>query len=256
MNTPLDVQRDGDVAVLTLNRPEALNALNAELLRQLCRALVDADADAGIGAIILTGAGDRAFTAGMDLKEAAHRLDDFGPDAQPAATLDACHTPVIVAVNGLCVTGGMEIMMACDIVYASSAARFADTHVRLGPLPGWGISQRMARQIGPQRAKEVSLSGRFVDADRAAEIGLVNRVVEPAELMPASLELAHEIAGHQAEAVQGYKALIDEGYAMGLDEAIAMEHQRSVDHIRSMSSDEVETSRQTVTAQNRAATGR
>lgn len=256
MNTPLDVRRDGDVAVLTLNRPEALNALNGELLRLLCRALVKADADEGVGAIILTGAGDRAFTAGMDLKEAAQRLDDFGSDAQPAATLDACRTPVIVAVNGLCVTGGMEIMMACDIVYASSAARFADTHVRLGLLPGWGISQRMARQIGPQRAKEVSLSGRFVDADRAAEIGLVNRVLEPAELMPATLELAHQIAGNPAQAVQSYKALIDEGYAMGLDEALAMEHQRSVDHIRSMSSDELETSRQAVTAQNRAATGR
>jgi enoyl-CoA hydratase len=256
MNTPLDVRRDGDVVVLTLNRPEALNALNAKLLRQLCRALVDADTDAGIGAIVLTGAGDRAFTAGMDLKEAAERLDDFGPDAQPAATLDACRTPVIVAVNGLCITGGMEIMMACDVVYASSAARFADTHVRLGLLPGWGISQRMARQIGPQLAKEISLSGRFLDAHRAAEIGLVNRVVEPAELMPATLELAHEIAGHQAEAVQGYKALIDEGYAMGLDEAIAMEHERSVAHIRSMSSAELETGRQTGTAQNRAATGR
>ena len=254
MNTPLDVRRDGDVAVLTLNRPEALNALNAELLRHLCRALVDADADAGVGAIVLTGAGDRAFTAGMDLKEAAERLDDFGPDAQPAATLGACRTPIIVAVNGLCVTGGMEIMMACDVVYASSTARFADTHVRLGLLPGWGISQRMARQIGPQRAKEISLSGRFFDAHRAAEIGLVNRVVEPAELMPATLELAHEIASHPVGAVQGYKALIDEGYAMGLDEAIVMEHQRSVAHIQSMSSDELETNRLSGTAQNRAAT--
>lgn len=254
MRTPLDVRRDGDVAVLTLNRPEALNALNGDLLRQLCRALVKADADEGVGAIILTGAGDRAFTAGMDLKEAAHRLDDFGPDAQPAATLDACRTPVIVAVNGLCITGGMEIMMACDIVYASSAARFADTHVRLGLLPGWGISQRMARQIGPQRAKEVSLSGRFVDADQAAEIGLVNRVVEPAELMPAALELAHEIAGHRAEAVQGYKALIDEGYAMGLHEALAMEHNRSVARIRSMSSQDLQAGRAATTEHNRAAT--
>lgn len=254
MDTPLDVRRDDDVAVLTLNRPEALNALNADLLRQLCRALVDADADTTIGAIVLTGAGDRAFSAGMDLKEAAERLDDFGADAQPAATLAACRTPVLAAVNGLCITGGMEIMMACDVAYASSTARFADTHVRLGLLPGWGISQRMARQIGPQRAKEVSLSARFVDADRAAEIGLVNRVFEPANLMSSTLELAHEIAGQQAETVQGYKALIDEGYTMGLDEALVMEHDRSVAHIRSMSCQSLEASRSAVTTHNRAAT--
>ncbi|MEO7352525.1 MAG: enoyl-CoA hydratase [Marmoricola sp.] len=254
MDTPLDVRRDGAITVITLNRPEALNALNAELLRNLCRALVEADADPAIGAIVLTGAGDRAFTAGMDLKEAAERLDDFGPDAQPAATLAACRTPVVVAVNGLCITCGMELMMACDVVYASNTARFADTHVRLGLLPGWGISQRMARQIGPQRAKEISLSGRFVDAARATEIGLVNRVVEPAHLMPTTLELAREIAGHPVEAVQGYKALIDEGYAMGLDQALVMEHDRSVAHIRSMSSQHLQTSRAAVTTRNRAAT--
>lgn len=254
MNTPLDVRRDGSVVILTFNRPEALNALNADLLRQLCSAVVEADADPEVGAIVLTGAGDRSFTAGMDLKEAAERLDDFGPDAQPAAALAACRTPVLVAVNGLCITGGMELMLTCDIVYASSTARFADTHVRLGLLPGWGISQRMARQIGPQRAKEISLSGGFVDAARAFEVGLVNRVLEPAELMTATLELAHEIASHSADTVQGYKALIDEGYAMGLDEALVMEHERSVAHIKAMSEGHLEARRTAVTAQNREAT--
>ena len=171
--------------ILTLNRPEALNALSAELVRAFVHALRTAD-DGTVATIILTGQGDRAFTAGMDLKE--------------AAAIARCRTPIMVAVNGLCITGGMEIMLACDIVIASSTARFADTYVKVGLLPGWGISQRMARQIGPQRAKEISLTGTFVSAERALEIGLVKRVVARRRTRrsrcpqaPLALDRAHSI---------------------------------------------------------------
>jgi len=195
MPEPLLYDRDGDVAVLTLNRPEALNALSSALLRELVRQLDACDADPSIGAIVLTGQGERAFTAGMDLKEAAEGTDAIaGADADPVAALDRCRTPVIVAVNGLCITGGMEIILATDMVLASENARFADTHVRVGLLPGWGISQRLARQVGPQRAKELSLTGNPIDAQRAFDIGLVNRVVPARELMRAALELAHDVA--------------------------------------------------------------
>src|SRR5699024_5939942 len=131
---------------------------------------------------------------------------------------------------------------------------FADTHVRVGLLPGWGVSQRLARQIGLQRAKEISFSGRFLTAERALEVGLVNRVVPAQELMAETLELAHEIAGHRPEIVQAYKSTSDDGYAMALPEALAMEHARSVAHITSLTTGELDGARRDATARQRSAT--
>jgi len=140
--TPSDVllnERDGAVAILRLNRPHVLNALSSELCRALHRAIVQLGADNTVRAIVLTGTGNRAFTAGTDLKEAAECAGQVrGIEENPVAAIEGCRTPIIAAVNGLCITGGMEIMVACDVVYAASTARFADTHVRVGLLPGWG----------------------------------------------------------------------------------------------------------------------
>jgi enoyl-CoA hydratase len=218
------VERDGHVAILTLNRPDQLNALSAELRRALVTAIADLDADDEIGAMVLTGAGTRAFTAGFDLKEADSRGTQQDVDAEnPVLAIEACRTPIIVATRGYCITGGMEIMLACDVVYADRTTKFADTHVRVGLLPGWGLSQRLARQIGIQRAKEISLSGNFVDAERAFEIGLINRVLDPEELMPAALQLAHDFADGNRAIVRTYKQLIDDGSRLGLVEGLAHE---------------------------------
>jgi enoyl-CoA hydratase len=256
MSPTLLLDRDGRVMILTLNRPESLNALSAELIGALVQAVRACDADDGIGTIVLTGKGDRAFTAGMDLKEAAQSTQPLsGPEYDPGTAIAECRKPIIVAVNGLCITGGMEIMLACDIVIAASTARFADTHVRAGLLPGWGISQRLARQIGPQRAKEISLSGNFVDVQRAFDIGLVNRVVEPAELMPCALRLAHDIADGNSAVVQAYKRLIDEGYTMTLKDALVTERKRGLVHAASLRPGALDAARHAASALNRTQLG-
>ena len=225
------VERDGRIAILTLNRPRVMNALSVALRNALSDAITALDADPEIGAIVLTGAGDRAFTAGIDLRELA---DDGGLGVQqaknPVTAIEACGTPIIVAINGLAITGGMEIMLACDMILASRTARFADTHVRIGLLPGWGISQRLARAIGPYRAKEFSLTGNFVDAERAFALGLLNRVVEPDELMPTARALAHDVANALPHVVKGYKALIDDGLSVTLAEGLALDAERSGSH--------------------------
>jgi enoyl-CoA hydratase len=256
VSNTLKIERDGRVAVLTLNRPEALNALSAELRRALHLTILELNADDGVGAIVLTGTGDRAFTAGMDLKEAAVR-EPGEPDPQenPAIAIDQCRKPIIVAVNGLCITGGMEIMLCCDVVYAARTARFADTHVRVGLMPGWGISQRMARQIGPQRAKEISLSGNFIDAQRALDIGLINRVFEPEELMPAALALAHDFADTNSRVVMAYKAVIDDGFEMDLADGLALEHERAAAFFASLQPGELEANRISASSRNRKEAG-
>ena len=252
MPEPLLYERDGDVAILTLNRPEALNALSSALLRELVRRLDECDADPSIGAIVLTGQGERAFTAGMDLKEAAQSTEAIsGADADPSAALDRCRTPVIVAVNGLCITGGMEIILATDMVLASENARFADTHVRVGLLPGWGISQRLARQVGPQRAKELSLTGNPIDAQRAFDIGLVNRVVPAGELLPIALQLAHDVARSDQRAVQTYKSLIDDGYAVSMAQGLELERTRGAEYLASLDASAISAGHENAQARNR-----
>jgi enoyl-CoA hydratase len=179
--------------------------------------------------VILTGAG-RAFTAGLDLKELG--ADPQGMAAANAVTagenpvlaIRQCPKPVIGAINGVAITGGFELALACDVLIASSNARFADTHARVGILPGWGLSQRLPRIIGLYRAKELSLTGNFLDAQTALAWGLVNRVVEPENLMASALALAADMASIEADTLIAYKALIDGGYDLPFGEALAHEH--------------------------------
>jgi enoyl-CoA hydratase len=245
------------VAVVTLNRPEAMNALSKALRAALRQALVELDADANVKVIVLTGAGERAFTAGLDLKElstdplgmgAANATD---PAENPARAVLACSKPIIGAINGVAITGGFEVALACDVLVCSTNARFADTHARVGITPGWGLSQKLSRAIGPYRAKELSLTGNFLDAAKAYEWGLVNRVVAPEELMPAALQLAAQMADIEANMLVTYKAMIDDGYALAMGEGLELEHRRSLAHNAEVTPDMVATRRAAVQARGR-----
>ena len=229
MSNTILVRQEGRVVVLTFNRPEKLNALSTELRKTFHHKLLELDQDDGVGAIVVTGAGVRAFTAGMDLTEASQRKkgEPRAPDEDPVVAMQKCRKPIVFAINGLCITGGMEMMLTADIIIASRTAKFADTHVRVGLMPGWGISQRLSRQIGPQRAKEISLSGNFFDAQRMYDLGVINRVVEPEELMPAAMALARDFADADQQVVMAYKKLIDDGFKMDLAHGLELEHQRS-----------------------------
>jgi enoyl-CoA hydratase len=252
------VERDGAVAVVTLNRPEALNALSRGLRAQLAHSIRELDAEPAIRAVLLTGAGTRAFSAGLDLKELGAGEASLGSAADndsttnPLAAIEQCRKPVIGAINGVAVTGGFEIALVCDILIASENARFADTHARIGVMPGWGLSQRLSRRIGISRAKELSLTGNFLDAETACAWGLVNRVVPAEQLLDAAKVLANDIATADAGMVQAYKALIDEGFALSFGEAMALEHGRAVAANRQISAEDVESRRRAVMERGRS----
>lgn len=251
------IERDGAVAVVTLNRPEAMNALSRALRAELARAMREVDADDAIRAVVLTGAGQRAFTAGLDLKELGTDTSNLGAanaegaEENPVKAIEQCRKPVIGAINGVAITGGFEVALACDILIASENARFADTHARVGIMPGWGLSQKLSRLIGISRAKELSLSGNFLDAQTACAWGLVNRVVPANELLAAAKRLAADIASADPGMVSAYKRLIDEGYALPLGEAMALEHRTSLSANRRVSAEEVEARRRAVMERGR-----
>ncbi len=246
------------VAVATLNRPEAMNALSKALRVELAATMRALDADPAVRAIILTGAGTRAFTAGLDLKELgadpAAMADATGTtaDANPCRAVEACRKPVIGAINGVAITGGFELALACDVLIASESARFADTHARVGIMPGWGLSQKLSRRIGISRAKELSLTGNFLDAATAERWGLVNRVVPAEELLPAARRLAADMASIDPAFAAAYKALIDDGFALPLGEALALETARSGAANAAVTPAEVERRRTLVLERGRA----
>ena len=253
------VERDGPVAVVTMNRPEAMNALSRGLRAELAAAMEQVDADPEVRAVVLTGAGRRAFTAGLDLKElgveglAAANASE--PLANPVKAIEQCRKPVIGAINGVAITGGFEVALACDILIGSENARFADTHARVGIMPGWGLSQKLARMIGISRAKELSLSGNFLDAQTACAWGLLNRVVPADELLGAAKQLANDISTADPGMVQAYKALIDEGYALSFGEGMALENAKSTTANSQVDRAEVEARRLAVMERGRTQQG-
>jgi enoyl-CoA hydratase len=227
----LVVEKSGAIATITLNRPEAMNALSTELRGAITDAFREVQADEAIRVAILTGAG-RAFCAGLDLKELGsgdpgRTVDEAKGDVVGA--MASFEGPIIAAVNGHAITGGFELALACDLIIASTRARFADTHARVGILPGWGLSQKLPRLIGIARAKELSFTGNTIKAEQAYEWGLVNRLVEPEELLPTCKALATDMASCVPGVLEGYKKLIDEGYGMNLREARALEVERSLE---------------------------
>lgn len=249
---------DDGVAVVTLNRPEAMNALSRALRAELYQAMTALDADDAVRCVVLTGAGTRAFTAGLDLKElgstpgALGAANARGADENPVKAIEQCRKPVIGAINGVAITGGFEVALACDIRIASENARFADTHARVGVMPGWGLSQKLSRLIGISRAKELSFSGNFLDATTACAWGLVNRVVAAEALLPTARALAADIASADAGFIAAYKALIDDGYALNFGEAMALEHARSSAANAAVTPEAVEARRGAVQARGRA----
>lgn len=232
------IDKSEGLATLTLNRPESMNALSRGLRVEFVQAFNDLSNDASVGVVILTGSG-RAFSAGLDLKE----LSITGMDVQdsvvggPTDIVRAMETfdrPIIGAINGFAITGGFEVALACDILIASPAARFADTHARVGVMPGWGLSQKLSRAIGVYRAKELSLSGNYLSAEQAAAWGLVNRVVAPEDLLPTCRALAKDILSCDQTMVRNLKRVIDQGYAAALGEGMKIEHEAWAEHARSV----------------------
>lgn len=225
MTQELLQHREGAILRLTLNRPEALNALSLDLRRTLAEAVMAADADPEVRVVVLTGAGGRAFCAGLDMKEfgrvAGVLHTSEGTD--PVIAMARCRKPIVGAVNGMALTGGFELALACDVLIASPAARFADTHMRVGVIPGWGLSQKLSRTIGLARAKSLSLTGRFLDAETALAWGVVSALVPGETLLDEASALAREIAEHDPAMIAQYKALIDEGFALSFEDAIELE---------------------------------
>ncbi|WP_080738012.1 enoyl-CoA hydratase [Rhodococcoides fascians] len=196
------VHRADGVATVTLNRPQARNAITVELILDLRRALADLDADSDVGAVVLTGAGP-AFCAGLDLRELGERpTTEFDPPPGAFGPWIPMRTPLVGAVNGPAVTGGLEFALNCDLLIASDRARFADTHTRVGVLPGWGLTVLLPMAVGRARARYMSLTGDFLHAHDAATAGLVSEVVPHDELLPRAQAIASSIAGNDRRAVR------------------------------------------------------
>ena len=210
----IEASSEGGVATLTLNRSERYNALGVRIIGELREALEEVEGSGEVRVVILTGAGEKAFCSGADLKERA------GMDADErwahnrsmvalAGTMARSQVPTIAALNGLAFGGGLELALACDFRLAADGARFALPEVGLGIIPGAGGTQRLPRLVGPTRAKELILTGRRIDAARALEIGLVSEVVPPGSLMQAANTLAGEIARNSPLALAYAKAAVD-----------------------------------------------
>jgi enoyl-CoA hydratase len=226
---PILVERSSEGwALLRFNRPHKLNTLSIALRRQLDQAVRELEADPDIHVLILSATGS-TFTAGLDLDEWTAEQPAAGAYVFDAvASLQLFSGPVIAAINGAAVTGGVEIALACDFIVASEHARFADTHVRVGLLPGWGGSARLVQRVGLARAKELALTARFFSAQEAAQWGFVNHVVPHDQLLPFAQGLARDMLKAAPGHLRAYKALLDAESALPLDQAIALERKQSM----------------------------
>ena len=222
------VEREGPVATVLVNRPKALNALNAATIADLQRCCEDIRLDRDLHCLILAGAGERAFVAGADITAMA----DMTPLAGRAFArqgqrmmrqLEDLPIPVIAAVNGFALGGGLELALACDIILASATAKFGQPEINLGIIPGFGGTQRLARRIGVAAARLLIYSGDMIDAPEALRLGLVNRVVAAAELMPEAKKLAATLANKAPIAVQQAKAAINAGVDVDLEDGCRYE---------------------------------
>lgn len=224
MEQPVLFDVDGNVATITLNRPDRKNSLNQALLAALYDCLDRVGSDDDIRACIITGSGN-SFCSGIDLGclETDNLLDPRGDGVYLTDAFAGCHKPVIGAVNGYAITGGFELALNCDFLIASENASFKDTHALFGIHPGWGMSQLLQQAVGMRRAKQISLTGAKISAQRALEYGIVNEVV-PAEKLPErAMEIAKEICAANNAMMQTVKSLIENRNRMTFDEAMASE---------------------------------
>ena len=218
------VEDRGPVRVVTINRPHALNALTAQLVGELTELVEETAISDTVRGLVLTGAGDKAFVAGADIKAMSamnpgEALGFAGKGHALGEELGAIGIPVIAAVNGFALGGGCELALACDFIYASTKARFGQPEVKLGVIPGFGGTQRMLRRVGMARALELCMTGEMIGADEALRIGLVNRVFEPDALLDAAVKTAETIAAMGPLAIAKVKEVIHEGANKPLDDA-------------------------------------
>jgi len=211
---------DDGLRTITINRPEVKNALTAAMRTRLCELVEAADADAGVRVVLLTAV-DPVFSAGVDFREVGETGERASAGRNPGKVLRAATKPVICAVNGACVTGGLEIALSCTFVVASERARFADTHARLDVIAGWGLTALLPRAVGVRKAAEMSITGNFVDAQEALRLGLVNHVVAHDDLLPFARGLAHDVA--TTGAVTELLDLYQRGDGLPLADALALE---------------------------------
>ena len=228
--TNILLEKKGLIAVATINRPKALNALNSEVLSDLGELVEAVKADADIRALVITGAGEKAFVAGADIgemstltKEGGVAFGKHGNDVFRA--IETLPIPTIAAVNGFALGGGCELALSCDIILASEKAKFGQPEVGLGITPGFSGTQRLPRRVGVAKAKELIFSGKMIKADEAEKIGLVNAVYAPEALMDSALEMAKSFTKNAPIAVKYAKACIDRGMQMDIDDGIAVENE-------------------------------
>lgn len=254
MGDLVQIERHETHVVLRLNRPEKMNAMSVALREEGVAAFDALADDADIVAVILTGNG-RAFSAGVDLGELSQEGGAPKPSGPGTADLVGAMRrfpkPIIGAVNGVAITGGFEVALGCDILIAGESGRFADTHARVGLMPGWGMSQMLPKVIGPMRAKHLSLTGNFLDAATAQQWGLVSEVVADDDLIDHARSLANDIASCDPRAVHNLKKLYDAGMDVGFTEGLKLEQEHNRAHMAEVRPEDIALRRADVQARGR-----
>nr|GME06229.1 probable enoyl-CoA hydratase 1, peroxisomal [Ipomoea batatas] len=234
------VNRDHDgVGWIIINRPKSLNSLTKAMMTDLAQGFKSLTADKSVRVIILTATG-ASFCSGVDLTAAedVFKGDVKDVQADPVAQMQLCPKPIIGAIAGFAVTAGFEIALACDILVASNDAKFLDTHARFGIFPSWGLSQKLSRVIGPNKAREVSLTATPLTANEAERLGFVNHVVERSELLKKARQIAEAIIKNNQDMVLRYKAVINDGFNLDLGRALALEKERGHEYYDGMTKEQ------------------
>jgi enoyl-CoA hydratase len=220
------VEVEEHIGLIRLNRPDALNALNSQILDELAEAITEMDGSNKVRAIIVTGS-EKAFAAGADIKEMSEKsfVDMFVEDyfTGPTEAIQRCRKPIIAAVSGYCLGGGCELAMLCDFIIAADTAKFGQPEINLGVIPGMGGTQRLTRYVGKSKAMEMCLTGRFMEAEEAERAGLVSRVVPAKDLMRDARETAAKIAEKSPLTVRAAKEAVNRSYETTLREGLLFE---------------------------------
>jgi enoyl-CoA hydratase len=226
--THILVEKKDKIGVLTINRPDKLNALNSEVVKEIASGFEKLEKDSDIRVIVITGAGDKAFIAGADISEMQNmnplQALEFAQRGQNMVrSIEKSDTIVIAALNGYTLGGGLELSMACDLRIASETAKMGQPEIKIGVIPGWGGTQRLTRLVGKTKAKELILTGNMIDADTAEKIGLINQTVPPDTLMDTVMKMAETIAGLGQFSLGAAKHAVDDGLEVEFEKAQELE---------------------------------